>query len=366
MLVAGKFSMRIRVLDCLNRKLLAMLGISLVALAVTACSLTPSKQPLQRKDIVTVSMKRQDLEWVNDVSRRVLVDPKIHDVANKGIRPLVDSVWYAVIDEARENPTGPRRSFAGFADSLDGLEHDEKSRRVHAWFLRAGWALWGRPNRKHPDMLLRLTGSRISSELVQQALEQVFDGVDAKFTDPWIVNVATQPMMAWSSPGVPVINRHQVANIAARMYGNSGSRFTRLQRVVAGLTMVEEAVQWRMSELSKKTESIAVPAQFQGANRLTARNTIQIIAMAVAFNIDRSAFDLYNIQMQQCKEELNTDDCRHLIAMSELIPKPGEPDSIENSRKSGRLPVSSANAALLEQIRQRYTAVAQQLLQQIY
>ncbi len=326
----------------------------------------PSNRPLQRGDIGAVSMKRQNLEWVNDVSRRVLVDPKVHEVASKGVRPLVDSIWYAVIEEARSNPTGPRRTFASFAASLDGLDHGEKSRRVHAWFLRAGWALWGRPSRNHPDMLLRLTGSRINRQQIQPALDQVFKGVNPGFTDPWIVDVATQPMMAWSSPGVPVVNRHQVANIAARMYGGSGERFTRLQQVVAGLTMVEEAVQWRMNELAKSPDTLTVPPQFHAARGLTIRNLIQIIAMAVAFNIDRSAFDLYNIQMQQCKDSLDSDDCRHLIAMSELVPGAEPSEGAEILLKSGRLPVSSANSALLEKIRQRYTLVAQQLLQQIY
>lgn len=344
------------------------MGVLLISLCLSACSTLSVDGLISRVDLSDIAISRQNLEWVNDVSRRVLVDPHVHDVAEKGLRPLVDSIWYAVIEEARADPTGPRRSFADFANSLDGLNHDEKSRRVHAWFLKAGWALWGRPTRKHPDMLLRLTGVRIDSQRFQIALDRVFSGIDVLFTDPWLINISSQPVMAWSSPGVPVVNRHQVANISARMYGGSDQQFSRLQQVVAGLTMVEEAIQWRMKELSQSSDSLvsSLPASFSDVEKLTHRNLIQIVAMAVAFNIDKSAFDLYYIQMQQCQNKLNTDECRHLAAMSEFLPDKVSENTNEKLSTSVRLPILSADAAIMDQIRERYTVVAQELLKQIY
>jgi|GEM_PF-5760361 len=336
--------------------------------SLTSCASVQNKATLQRADISGVSIRRQDLEWINDVSRQVLVDPKIHDFAERGVRPLVDSVWYAVIEEARNNPTGPRRSFAQFAASLDGLEHDEKSRRVHAWFLGAGWALWGQPSRQHPDLLLRLNGKRFENGQFNDALERVFGEYDADFHAPWLVDVSSQPMMAWSSPGLSVLNLPQIASTSARLYGSASSQRQHLKRVVAGLTMVEEAVQWRFNQLGREfkpgleQEALARDAQF------TRRNYIQIVAMAVAFNIDNSALDLYDIQMRQCRDRLKSDGCRHLLLMADEFKKRKiDQDTTSNARFGlRREKLLSADAELAATIRQRYTRVARQILEQIY
>jgi len=344
----------------------AFVGLALVGL--TACATMQSSTVLERSDIANVSVQRQDLEWINDVSRRVLVDPKVHEFARQGIRPLVDSIWYAVIDEARNDPTGPRRDFAGFAASLDGLGHEDKSRRVHAWFLSAGWALWGQPSRKHPDMLLRLSGERIPGEQFDGALKQVFGELDPDVSSPWLVNVSSQPMMAWSSPGVPVLNVPQITNTALRMYGNSSQQHQQLQRVVAGLTMVEEAVQWRFNQLGRSFQPDLENAVNPQTGRFARRNYIQIVAMAVALNIDSTALDLYNLQMRQCHGKLDTDDCRHLIFLSEILRRNNidynTPATAPFSQR--RSEALSSDIALVEAIRRRYTTVAQQILRQIY
>jgi len=342
--------------------------VSLALLGLAACATMQSSTVLERSDIANVSVQRQDLEWINDVSRRVLVDPKVHEFARQGIRPLVDSIWYAVIDEARNDPTGPRRAFARFAASLDGLGHEDKSRRVHAWFLSAGWALWGQPSRQHPDMLLRLSGERVSRQQFEGALKRVFGELDPDVSSPWLVNVSSQPMMAWSSPGVPVLNVPQITNTALRMYGNSMHRRQQLQRVVAGLTMVEEAVQWRFNQLGRSFQPNLEPVIKPQSGSFARRNYIQIVAMAVALNIDSTALDLYVLQMRQCYGKLDTDACRHLVFLSEILRRKNIDYSTASTVSFSRLrsETLSSDLELVESIRQRYTTVAQQILRQIY